>query len=327
MENVVLLADENSKVWDFTKKIQKYIQERYLTNTEVYNLPISYFRNKEIRFDSTGNLRKKDVYLIQDSSKNPQDWWVELLLAKDMINSSSATSLSLILPNMLYSRQDRKDRPRVPLSARALANSISPGTNRIITMDLHAPQIQGFYPATTPLDNLFSSPEVVRYLKENHSSFIENLLILSPDAGGVTRASAFLKKFQEHFPDNQNFDIAFAIKERPKPGEVSDNIRYVGPSPKGKNVLIVDDILDSGGTLIRSSDKVKKEGAIKVAAYCTHGLFTKGLDGLKNSLEYILISNTHCQELEGVEVIDVSSVFGEAIFRSQEGKSISELFK
>lgn len=326
MKDVVLLADKDSKVWGFANKIKEYIQNKYLTEVAVYDLPISFFRNKEIRFDSTGNLRKKDVYLIQDSSKNPQDWWVELLLAKDMINSSSAKSFSMILPNMLYSRQDRKDRPRVPLSARALADSISSGTNRIITMDLHARQIQGFYPATTPLDNLFSYPEAVRYLKDKYPDFIKDLLILSPDAGGVARANSFLKKLQEYFPKNHNFDIAFMSKERSIPGKV-DKIRYSGNSPEEKNILIVDDILDSGGTLIKSVDELKKRGANKIYAYCCHGLFTEGVTKLKKSLDKIIISNTHYQNLKDIDIIDMSPVFGEAIFRSQEGKSISELFR
>ncbi len=325
MENVILLADKNSNAWDFSKRIQDYIEKTKFKEIPLYDLPISLFRNKEVQFDSTKNLRKKDVYFIQDSTKDPRQWWVELLLVKDMVLSASANSLTMVLPNMLYSRQDRKDKSRVPISARALADSISRGTDRIITMDLHAPQIQGFYPATTPLDNLFSFPEVVKYIKEKYPSLIDNLLILSPDAGGVGRAKSLLRRIQKNFPEKTNFDIAFMIKERPRAGEVGE-MRYVGPDPNGKNVLIVDDIIDSGNTLCKSSEKIKELGAKRVFCYATHGLFTKGTDELKYHFEKILVSNTHFQSLEGVEQIDVSPLFAEAIYRAQKGYSISELF-
>lgn len=326
MDDVIFLADQNSNAWEFAKKMKNYIKEKKSFEVPVYNLPISLFRNKEIKFDSTQNLRKKDIYFISDSNKDPQYWWVELLLVKDMVNSSSAKTISFVLPDMLYSRQDRKDKSRVPISARALAESINPGIKRIITMDLHAPQIQGFYPATTPLDNLFSFPEVVKYLKENYFNFMDNLLILSPDAGGVSRAKSLLNRIQKNFPEKNNFDIAFMIKERHRAGEVG-TMRYVGPDPSHKNVLIVDDMIDSGGTLSNSAKKIKELGAKEVFCYGTHGLFTEGIQELKNNLEKILVSNTHFQIFPEVEVIDVSPAFAEAIYRSQKGYSISELFE
>lgn len=326
MENVVLLADKNSKAWEFSKKIQEYIRQNKLKKVLLHKLPIGLFRNKEIQFKSTENLRKKDVYFIHDSSKHPQQWWVELLLVKDMVLSASANSLTFVLPNMLYSRQDRKDQSRVPVSARALAESISKGVSKIITMDLHAPQIQAFYPSTTPLDNLHSFPEVVKYIKENDPSFVNNLLILSPDAGGVSRAKALLKRFQKQFPERNNFDIAFMIKERSRPGEVG-RMRYVGPEVMGKNILIVDDIVDSGGTLCNSCQKLKELGAGRIFCYATHGLFTLGTEKLKQNFEKILVSNTHFQEPNGIEIIDVSSVFAEAIYKAQKGDSISKLFE
>jgi len=323
MDKPVLLADRNSKAWDFATKIQKYLLEKG-EETPLHNVPLSQFRSKEIRFDPTENLRKKDIYFIQDSSKNPQEWWTELLLLKDMILSSSANSLTFVLPNLLYSRQDKKDKSRVPISARALAESLSPGLKRIITMDLHSGQIQGFYPATTPLDNLHSFPEVVRYLNKNYKEILKNLLIVSPDAGGVSRAKDFLRKI-EKFTGNPS-DIAFMIKERLKPGEIGE-IRYIGPDPFGKNILLVDDIVDSGNTLCKSAELLKGKGAKKIFGYATHGLFTEGKEKLKENFDHFFTSNTHYQEDNFVKVIDVSSVFAEAISRAQKGDSISELFK
>lgn len=324
MKNMVLLSNKNSCAWDFAEKIQKYFLDEKSESVPLYEVPLCFFRSGEIRFDSTKNLRTKDVYYIQDSSKNPQEWWVELLLLKDMILRSSARSLTFVLPNLLYSRQDRKDKSHVPISARALADSISPGTNRIITMDLHAGQIQGFYPATTPLDNLYSFPEVVRYLVKNYSSFIDNLLIVSPDAGGVARAKSFLIRIER--VTGKKCELAFMIKERPKPGEVGE-MRYIGPDPSGKNVLILDDILDSGQTLCHTAEELKKKGVNTIMCYATHGLFTEGVDKFKGLFDAVLTSNTHKQKEEFVEVIDVSSLFAEAIYRVQVGESVSELFE
>ena len=323
MENVVLLADKNSKAWDFANKVRNHILTTKCENVPLYDLPISKFRNGELEINPTRNIRKKDVYYIQDSTKDPQQWWVELLLIKDMTRSSSANSLTFVLPNLLYSRQDRKVKSRVPISARALANSISKGVKKIITMDLHAGQIQGFYPAETPLDNLYSFPEVVMYLIKNYPEFLENLLIVSPDAGGVTRAKSFLRKIEKL--TKNKCELAFMIKERPRSGEVGE-ARFVGPSPEGKNILIVDDIIDSGGTLCVTAKELKKMGAKTLACYATHGIFTKGTEELSQAFDKILTSNTHYQENGNVEVIDMTSLFAEAIFRAQKGHSISELF-
>ncbi len=323
MDGLVLLADRGSKAWDFAIKIQRYILEKG-EEAILYNVPLSHFRNKEIQFESTENLRKKDVYFIQDSSKNPQEWWIELLLLKDMVLSSSASSLTFVLPNLLYSRQDRKDKSRMPISARALAESLSPGLKRIITMDLHSEQIQGFYPSTTPLDNLRSFPEVVKYLTKIYEEEFKNLLIVSPDAGGVPRAKAFLGKI-EKFTGNPS-EIAFMIKERSKRGEVGE-MRYIGPDPFGKNILIVDDIFDSGNTMCKSSKLLKGKGARKIFGYATHGLFTEGKEKLRENFDSFFTSNTHYQEDNFVKIIDVSPVFAEAISRIQKGDSISELFR
>jgi len=323
MENVVLLADENSRAWDFAERIKDYIFKEKGDKIDLQNLPSGHFRNKEMEINPTENIRKKDVYFISDSSKNPQEWWVELLLVRDMVLSASANSLTFVLPDMFYSRQDRKVKSRVPISARALANSISSGIKKIITMDLHSGQIQGFYPPTTPLDNLFSFPEVTRYLIKKYPQILDNLLIVSPDAGGVVRAKALMKKIGTL--TGKKCDIAFVIKQRTVPGEVGE-MKYIGPDPRGKNVLIVDDLIDSGGTLCSSAEMLKTMGVKNLICYGTHGLFTKGIDSLKQIFDLVLTSNTHFQENNGVGVIDVSSVFAEAIYRAQKGLSISQLF-
>ena len=274
------------------------------------------------------SVRQKDVYFIHDSSKNPQDWWVNLILIKDLLLSSSAKSVSFVLPDLLYSRQDRKDKPHVPISARALANSISSDLKRIITMDLHAAQVQGFYPQNIPVDNLYSFPEAVKYLRQNHFNNLENLVVVSPDVGGANRARAFLKKLEKAQLNDfikQEYSFVLINKTRLVAGDI-EQMELIG-DVSGKNVLIVDDIIDSGKTLCSAADLLKKNGAEKLFCYGTHGIFTKGTQEICEKFDIVITSNTHYLEDNKVEVIDVSPIFAEAIYRAQVGDSISELFK
>lgn len=320
MKDVILLADSKSKSWDFAKKIQNYIQNKKEISILLEEVSINHFGNKEIDMHVPENVRKKEVYFIHDSTKNPQEWWVELLLLKDLLFSASAESVSFVLPNMLYSRKDRKEKPHVPISARALARSISFNLKRIITLDLHSSQIQGFYPENIPLDNLYSFPEIIQYLKENKTiNDLEKLVILSPDSGGVDRARAFAQRLKSKYP------IAFIDKRRPGPGEI-DEMKLSG-EVVNKDVLIVDDVIDSGRTLCEAAKLLKKNEAKKLFCYGTHGLFTKGTKELFKYFEKIMTSNTYYHKDNKLNVIDVSPIFAEAIYRAQKGLSISKLFE
>ena len=324
----MLVADKNSRVWDFANKIKEYIEKEKKAAILLGEISINYFRNKEIEMYVSENVRQKDVYFIHDSSKNPQDWWVNLILIKDLLLSSSAKSVSFVLPDLLYSRQDRKDKPHVPISARALANSISSDLKRIITMDLHAAQVQGFYPQNIPVDNLYSFPEAVKYLRQNHFNNLENLVVVSPDVGGANRARAFLKKLEKAQLNDfikQEYSFALINKTRLVAGDI-EQMELIG-GVSGKNVLIVDDIIDSGKTLCSAADLLKKNGAKKLFCYGTHGIFTKGTQEICEKFDIVITSNTHYLEDNKVEVIDVSPIFAEAIYRAQVGDSISELFK
>lgn len=327
MKDVILLADPNSMAWDFAKKIQKHIRDSKEENVPLYEISIEHFNNKEMNVHVPSNIRKKHVYYIHDSSKNPQEWWVELLLVKDLLLSASVESITFVLPNMLYSRQDRKHMSRVPISSRALANSISPGIKRIITVDLHSPQIQNAYPPNVPLDNLYSFPDVVRYLEKVHLREIDNLVVVSPDAGGVDRVRSFLKRLDnlnEGSFKKRNYSLALINKVRSKPGEVS-GMQLVG-DVVGKDVLIIDDIIDTGGTLCNAADLLRDKGARKVMCYATHGIFSNGTDKLSKKFDIVMTSNTHYRENNTIEIIDLAPLFAEAIYRSQKGLSISKLF-
>lgn len=321
MENVILLADNKSKVWEFAKKIQEYIQREKGIFIPLENVSVNYFRNREINIHVPKNVRKREVYFIHDSTKDPQEWWIELILLKDLLLSASAESVSFVLPDMLYNRQDRKDRPHVPISARALARSISRGLKRIITMDLHAPQIQGFYPENIPLDNLYSFPALAKYINEKKGSIedLKKLVILSPDAGGVNRARAFAQRLGSEHP------VAFIEKRRMKAGEI-DGMYLIG-NIKDKDVLIIDDIIDSGETLLKASELLKQNGVRRLFCYGTHGIFTTGTEKICKSFNRVMTSNTHCETRNNIEVVDVSPVFAEAIYRAEKGESISKLFE
>ncbi len=331
MRDVVLLADPKSSSWGFAKKIQEYIYKNKEEKVQLAKLEMTRFNNKEIMPHVPENIRKKDVYFVQSSKKHPNDWWVELLLTKDLCASASANSISFILPNMNYTRQDRKHKSRVPISSRAFANSISSGLKRIITMDLHSAQIQNAYPANVPIDNLYSFPEVVKHIRSKHLSDLENLVVISPDAGGVDRAASFLGRLinatHEFDQKPHNYSFAFTHKLRSKPGEI-EKMWLIG-DVKDKNVLVIDDIYDTGGTNIKCAELLREAGAQKLMSYATHGLFTKGTEGLLKTYDSILTSNTHYKPKKGngnIEVIDMSGSFAEAIYRAQKGQSISKMF-
>lgn len=320
MNQMILMADPLSRSWEFSKKIKDYLLRERGFEVDLKEVNIGYFKNGEIDMHVPENVRKKDIYFVHDSTKNPQEWWIQLILLKDLLLRASAGSITFILPNLLYSRKDRKEKPHVPISSRALADTLSPGLRRLITMDLHASQIQGFYPASVPVDGLHSFPLAVKFLKE--SQIIPNpeeLVILSPDAGGVARARVFASNLK-----SKN-SIAFIYKRRENPGEVSEMI-LVG-DVKDKDVFIVDDIIGSGGTLCKAAELLKKNGARNLYCYGTHGSFTNGTEKLHEHFEEIITSNTNYKEGNAVKVIDMSPLFAEAIYRAQKGESISKLFE
>jgi ribose-phosphate pyrophosphokinase len=322
MEKVVLLADPNSKAWNFAEKIQEYIKEHYKVSIPIQQVEMGHFNNGETKMRVPETVRRKEVYFIQDSTKNPNEWWTDLLLLKDLLLNSESENVTFILPDMMYSRQDRKDKSGVPISARTVARSISSGLRRLITMDLHSPQIEGFYPETVPLTNLYSFPDIIRYLRETiSSSDLEKLVVVSPDSGGVNRVRAFAKRLGSKYP------IAFADKDRTEPGKVGEML--LTGDVRDRDVLVVDDMYDTCGTQIKCGKLLEEHGARRKFAYATHGIFTKveGLEELKKTYDRVITSNTHYKEGNGVEFIDMSPVFAEAIFRIQKGISISKLFE
>jgi ribose-phosphate pyrophosphokinase len=320
-----ILGNPECKHWDFVKDVFSKVQKKGLGDRiQLINITAEIFRDKEFKTKVEENIREKTCFFIHDSSLTPGEWLSRLEFANYAMKYASAHAVIDVIPYMLFSRQDRKDESRVAISARVVADAISRYADRVITVDLHAPQIQGFY--DIPLDNLYSAPFVSKKIFSEHPDMLsENLVVMSPDAGGAGRAKSFINEIiKDH---NFTPELVIGYKQRPKSGEISD-YRILG-NVSGKDVIIVDDILDSGKTLITASENLKAKGAKKIYAYVTHSIFTKGMNPLKPHFEKIFVSNTRKIDIKDsqLEIIDLSDLFAEAIYRTAVGESLSQLFE
>jgi ribose-phosphate pyrophosphokinase len=312
-----ILADPEGKAWDFAYSIYENLRKKS-DKFEMNEVRVKRFRDGEIKVKIKENIRRKNCFFIHDSSKQPAEWLMELIFVNEAMKNSSANEIINVLPYTKFSRQDRKDESRVAVNAKALADVICLYANRVLTVDAHFTQIQGFY--RIPLDNLYSSNVLLDYLKAKHKDFLGNIVVMSPDAGGASRAKAFATKLGIK-------DIVIGYKYRKSEGEVNE-FKIIG-EVAGKNVLIVDDIVDSGNTLIEAARKLREEGAKKVYAYCTHGVFSKNArEKISKELDLMIVSNSIPQpKHEKIEVVPLNDFFTEAIYRTSEGFSLSELFE
>jgi ribose-phosphate pyrophosphokinase len=280
---------------------------------------LTRFSDGEIRFYIDENVRGADVFVIQSGVYDSNFHLMEMFIMIDAFKRASAERITAVVPYYAYARQDWKDKPRVPLSARLVADLLeAAGANRVLTMDLHSPQIQGFF--SVPVDNLVAAPVLAQYIE---TLPLNDITIVSPDAGGVGRARAFAKRL--------NAKLAIIDKRRPEPN-VAEVIHVIG-DVKEKDVVILDDMVDTGGTLVLSVEALKKQGAKKVYAACTHPVLSgEAVNRIMNSpLEKLIVTNTIPlkQELRNSDkcrVLSVAGLFGEAIKRIHKGSSVSTLF-
>jgi ribose-phosphate pyrophosphokinase len=276
------------------------------------------FNDGEIRFSIDENVRGEDVYVIQAGSFDVNFHMMELFIMIDALKRASAERITAVIPYYSYARQDWKDRPRVPISARLMADLLeTAGANRVLTMDLHSPQIQGFF--SVPVDNLVAAPVLAKYVENLN---LDDLTIVSPDAGGVGRAKWFAKRI--------NADLAIIDKRRPAPN-IARVYNVIG-KVKNRNVVILDDMVDTGGTLVESVNAIKENGAKKIYSACTHGVLSgQAKDRIKASqLEELIITNTipvNDKSLQKIVILSVAELFGEAIRRINQGSSVSTLFE
>lgn len=281
---------------------------------------VSAFSDGEIMIRINENVRGMDVFVLQPTCTPVNQNIMELLLMIDALKRSSARRITAVIPYYGYGRQDRKAQPRVPISAKLVADLITAaGANRVLTVDLHAGQIQGFF--NVPVDNLYASPVLLDYVRKKYN--LKELIIVSPDAGGVERARAFAKKLQ--------CSIAIIDKRR-EAANVSEVMNVIG-EVKGIDALILDDMVDTGGTLTQAGGALKEEGARHVVAACTHAVLSGSAVELinKSVIEELIITNTipfdsKKEQCKKLTVLSIAPLLGEAIMRIHEETTISSLF-
>lgn len=281
------------------------------------DIEVDRFSEGEIRVRINENVRGRDVYIVQSTCPPVNENLMELLIMVDAMRRASASRITAVIPYFGYARQDRKDQPRVPITAKLVANLITAaGTDRVITVDLHAGQIQGFF--DIPLDHLFAATILIKYIKDMN---LENLVIVSPDVGGVKMARAFAKRL--------GADLAVVDKRRIS-GEETEVMNIMG-EVEGKAVMIVDDLVATAGSLVEAVDAVRKKGAHKVYAGITHPVLSgKAIERIeKSALERLIVTDTIPigeKRNNKIVVLSVASLLGEAIKRIHLNESVSSLF-
>tara|TARA_B100000131_G_scaffold259017_1_gene254457 strand:+ start:637 stop:1569 length:933 start_codon:yes stop_codon:yes gene_type:complete len=308
----ILTGNSNKKL---SEKISKQLKTKLVNNN------IKKFSDSEVYVEINENIRGNSIFIIQSISSPANDNLMELLLCIDALKRSSAKNITAVIPYFGYARQDRKVVPRTSISAKLVSNLITKaGADRVVTVDLHAGQIQGFF--DIPVDNLFATPIFSRHIKKRIKN--KNLICVAPDVGGVERTRALARKL----------DIGLSIidKRRPAPGK-SQVMNVVG-NVSGKTCIIVDDIIDSGGTIVNAADALIKRGAKDVHVYITHGVLSgEAVKKIKKSkIKKLVITDTinnsdKLKNSTNIEVLSISNLLAEAIKRISNSTSVSDLFK
>jgi len=290
-------------------------------NTHLGAANVGRFSDGEVTVEITQNVRARHVFVIQSTCAPTNDNLMELLIMVDALKRASAERISVVIPYFGYARQDRRPRSsRVPITAKVVANLLETvGVERVLTMDLHADQIQGFF--DIPVDNIYASPVLLGDLRQKN---YEDLLVVSPDVGGVVRARALAKQL--------GCDMAIIDKRRPK-ANVSEVMHVIGDID-GRNCVIMDDMIDTAGTLVKAAEVLKERGAQHVYAYCTHPIFSgPAIDRIAkgNALDEVVVTNTiplsqAAQACNKIRQLSVASLMAETIARIASGESVMSLF-
>ena len=308
-----LLTGNSNKV--LSKNIAKYLK------TKLVNSSIRKFADGEVYVEINENIRGNSIFIVQSISSPANDNLMELLLCIDALKRSSAKNITAVIPYFGYARQDRKVVPRTSISAKLVSNLITKaGADRVVTVDLHAGQIQGFF--DIPVDNLFATPIFARHVRKKIRS--KKIICVAPDVGGTERARALGKLL--------GVSLAIVDKRRPKPGQ-SKVMNVIG-DVKDQTCIIVDDIIDSGGTIVNAAKALKERGAKEVFVYITHGVLSgDAVKKIKNSvIKNLVITDTidngeKTKNVKNIEVLPISALMGEAIKRISNSTSVSDLFK
>jgi len=311
-KNGIVVFSGNSNT-ELTAKICKYL------NLPLGDAKVKTFSDGEIQIEINENVRLRDIFVVQSTCSPVNDNLVELLLMIDALKRSSAKRVTAVIPYYGYSRQDKKVAPRVPISAKMVADLLTvAGANKIITMDLHAGQIQGFF--NIPVDNLFAAPVLLDHIRKAYEG---DIVVVSPDAGGVERARAFAKRV--------NAGLAIVDKRRDAPN-VAKAMAVIG-DVKNKVAIILDDMVDTAGTLTEAAAALSREGAKEVHAYCSHPVLSgPAVDRINESnLKSVVATDTiplreKAAACDKIKVLSISGLVGEAIIRSFNGDSVTSLF-
>jgi ribose-phosphate pyrophosphokinase len=298
---------------ELTREICEYLK------CPVGKAEFTRFSDGEIYFHIDENVRGADVFIVQPSCTPVDSNLMELFLMIDAFKRASARRITAVMPYFGYARQDRKDRPRVPISSKVVSDLlVASGTNRLLTMDLHAPQIQGFF--SIPVDHLFAAPVLVEHFQKMN---LPNLTVVSPDAGGVERARAFAKRL--------NAELAMVNKRRLE-ANVAEVMNVIG-DVDGRTCLVVDDMIDTAGTLVKTVEALKDQGAVKVYATATHpvlsGPAVKRIEG--SQLEEVVVTNTiplseEKQKCKRIRTLSVGKLLAQAVESIHDETSVSVLF-
>ncbi len=277
------------------------------------------FSDGETQVEIGENVRGKDAFILQSTSTPVNDNLMELLIILDALKRASAKRITAVIPYYGYARQDRKVKPRVPISAKLVADLITTaGADRVVSMDLHAGQIQGFF--NIPVDNIFAAPVLLKYMRRH---FENNLVIVSPDAGGVERARAFAKRLEA--------SLAIIDKRRDAPN-IAEAMNIIG-EVKGKTAIMLDDMVDTAGTLVQGAMALKNRGSGRIYACCTHPVLSgPAIDRIKESpIDRLVVTNTiplnhEARGCAKIKALSVAELLGETIKRIHKGDSVSTLF-
>ncbi|MEM9234685.1 MAG: ribose-phosphate pyrophosphokinase [Pseudomonadota bacterium] len=293
-------------------------------DTPLANAMVQRFADSEVRVEISENVRGEDVFVIQSTSQPANDHLMELLIMIDALSRASASRITAVIPYFGYARQDRKAGPRTPISAKLVANLITTaGADRVLTVDLHAGQVQGFF--DIPTDNLYAVKVMEDAIRRNIGHELDQITVVSPDVGGVVRARSLSKRLE-------NADLAIVDKRRSAPGE-AEVMNIIG-DVSGRHCVMFDDIVDSGGTLVNAADALVAQGAKSVSAYVSHGVLSgSAVERVQNSknLSRLVVTDSIGNEAEKagadkIETVAVDALLAEAIRRIANEESVSSLF-
>lgn len=289
-----------------------------LLNLQPANVLCNRFPEGEIQVQICENIRGKDVFIVQSTSTPPNDHLMELLILIDAAKRASAKRITAVLPFFGYARQDRKDKPRVPITAKLVANLLTTaGADRVLTMDLHAGQIQGFF--DIPVDHLYSINVIADHLRKKH---LKNLVVVSPDVGGIRMARAYSKVLES----------SLAIVDKRRENAAQTHVMNIIGSVEGKNVVIVDDLISTGGSLVEAVKALKDAGALEIYAAIVHPILAgPAIERISASdLKELIVTNTipmpPNKRVEKITSLSVATLLAEAIFRIHRNESVSSLF-